>query len=234
MSAKTTAVIVGGEPRIDFLPPEIRQKKKSRGTVRALVGLVVAVLAVCIAAYVGTTTLAIASQVNLDRERDRTQQLLNQQNEFAEARSVSSTLEAAKDARLVASAQEVLWAPYLTALVATLPVDSSIVVASVDTVSATEEKPEYVEGIELPRKGSITLTGNFASTSAIAAWFDSLDVLPGFAGYSVNPAVLEDTGRYSIQITLQIDEGANGMRFFEAVAEDDTEAATDSAGEVQP
>jgi hypothetical protein len=181
-----------------------------------------------------TTTLAIASQVNLDRERDRTQQLLNQQNEFAEARSVSSTLEAAKDARLVASAQEVLWAPYLTALVATLPVDSSIVVASVDTVSATEEKPEYVEGIELPRKGSITLTGNFASTSAIAAWFDSLDVLPGFAGYSVNPAVLEDTGRYSIQITLQIDEGANGMRFFEAVAEDDTEAATDSAGEVQP
>ncbi|MCW4385328.1 hypothetical protein OH146_06020 [Salinibacterium sp. SYSU T00001] len=218
MSAKDNVVTVGGEPRIDFLPPEIRQKKQTRRTIRGLVMLVIVVIAVCVAGYAATTTLAIASQVNLDIERDRTTELLRQQSEYSEARSVSATVEAAKDARLVASAPEVLWVPYLAAVVQTLPGDGVITNVSIDSVTAIEAPPVPKEGVEAPRTGTIVLTGNFASLSDIAAWLENVESLRGFAGYTISQAQLDEAARYTIELSLHLDEGASELLYFESSA----------------
>lgn len=220
MSAKDNAVIVGGEPRIDFLPPEIREKKKARRTIRGLILLVVMVIAVCVVAYVGTTTIAIASQVRLEAAREDTQNLLRAQGEYSEARQVSATVESAKDARLVASAPEVLWVPYLTAVAQKLPADAVITSVEIDSVTATEAPPVPKEGVESPRTGTVVLDGLFPSLSAIAEWLDNVESLRGFAGYTISEAALDESGGYTIQLSLHIDEGAAELLYFEQAAGD--------------
>lgn len=217
MSAKDNVVTVGGEPRIDFLPPEIQQKKQSRRAIRGLVLLVGLVLAVCVAAYAGATTFAIASQVTLAAEQDRTQALLREQQQFSEALFVSGSLQATKDALKVASATEVKWVPYFGFIAASLPADSVVTELSVDQQTATEAAPSVSEGIESPRTGTITVKGTFASLSGIAEWLESVTTLPGFAGYTVSQSQLED-GRYSFQLSIHINADATERRFFDVSA----------------
>src|SRR5690606_4123650 len=122
MSAKdSTGLVIGGEPRIDFLPPEVKQRKQTRRTRRSLIILVVIVMVACAGGYVFATSLAVQSQLALIDEQSKTSDLLNEQAKYAEARTVSAQLAATEDARLVATGHEILWNAYLAELQATLP-----------------------------------------------------------------------------------------------------------------
>jgi hypothetical protein len=230
MSAKDAAALtIGGEPRIDFLPPEVKQRKQARKTRRSLVALVIVVIVACAGGYVFATSLAVQSQIALANEQATTQSLLQQQTEFAEVRSVTGELQAVSDARRAGSATEVMWAPFLAKLQAALPAGSVIETYLVDSQTALESAPVTAVPLQNPRIATITFTASVPSLASADALLVNLRELPGYADAAMTTASL-DEGLYRVSVTLNINADALEKRFFES-AGDDVEAADNDAND---
>lgn len=228
MSAKDNVVTVGGEPRIDFLPPEIKQKKQAKRLIRLLVVATAGVVALCVLAYIGVTTVAVTRQLALAAEQDRTLALISEQGKYSDARNASATVETARSARLVASAPEILWRDQIAALQATLPEGAAITMYSVSGQSTTALGPATQGVLALPQVAQVTLTATFSSVESVATWQDSVQALPGFAGVWVTP-VSDTDGAYEIQATIGIFTDAFAMRLFSPIeAEADATETTES------
>ncbi|WP_403022881.1 hypothetical protein [Salinibacterium sp. GXW1014] len=214
MSAKDNVVVVGGEPRIDFLPPEIREKKKARRTIRSLVLLVVMVIVVCVVAYVGATSLAVTSQVRLAAEQERTQELLRNQAAFSDVRQLKQTVEAAQDARIVASGNEIMWKPIVDAALAVLPAGEELMELNIDSY-VVGEAPAAPEDLQITSQATIEFKLRFDRVRTIADWADRLAELPQVAGVSFGGAVLDETtGVYEAVVIVHVDESQFERRYF--------------------
>lgn len=221
----TTGLVIGGEPRIDFLPPEVKERKQARKTRRGLIALVLVVVVACAGGYVFATSLAVQAQVTLADEQAKTAALLNEQSEYAEVRSVSAQLEAVRDARLVATAREILWKAHLADLRSSLPKGVVITEADVDSMSATDLPPLVTVPLEKERAATVSLTATAPTLSSIAAWLDSLRGLRGFADVWATPATWSGD-HYEVDVRVNINAGAFEKRFFQAPEE---EAASEGA-----
>ncbi|TQL41916.1 hypothetical protein FB562_2502 [Homoserinimonas aerilata] len=228
MSAKDNAIVVGGEPRIDFLPPEIKQKKQARRTLRSLVMLVIAVAAVCLLGYAGVTTIAIASQARLSSEQDRTITLISEQGKYSQARSVAATVETARLAQLVASAPEIMWREYLGQLQATLPAGASITQIDVAGTSTTQGPPAVDGPLAKAQVTQIVLAGVFTSVSDVAQWQDNLEGIESIVGFWITP-ISDAEGAYEIQATINVDHTALALRLFEKAPDADAAAESEVA-----
>ena len=151
-------IVVGGEPRIDFLPAETKKRKANRRSRRSLVALVIMVLIVCILGGYGATTFAATSQAALDAERATTQDLLKQEAAFTELRGLQTALQTEKDARVVVTATQILWDAQLDELLANMPVGTGIIGVVVDGMSTSDGQPLPTGIFEKPRVATLTLT----------------------------------------------------------------------------
>ena len=230
MSAKDNpGLVIGGEPRIDFLPPEVKQRKQSRRTRRSLIVLVVIVMVACAGGFVFATSLAVQSQLALVDEQAKTSALLSEQTKYAEARTVTAQLAATEDARLVATAPEILWRAYLAEVQATLPSGMAITNAEVDSMSATDLPPITTVPLETERVATISMTAIAPTLTSAAAWLDNMRELNGFADLWATPATWNGAA-YEIEVRLNINATAFEKRFFEGYGET-TDDATDESGE---
>lgn len=233
MSAKdATGLVIGGEPRIDFLPPEVKQRKQSRKTRRSLIALVVIVMVACAAGYVFATSLALQSQLALADEQAKTSALLSEQAQYAEARTVSGQVAATQDARLVGTAHEILWQAYLAELQATLPAGMVITGAELGSMSATDLPPVATVPLETERVATLNLTATAPTLASAAAWLDNLRDLRGFADLWATPATWNGVA-YEVEVRLNINASAFEKRFFEGYGET-ADAAADEESESVP
>lgn len=225
MSTKDNVVTIGGEPRIDFLPPEIRQKKVARRAQRGLIMLAVAVLVLCIVAYVGVTTLTVAAQMRLTAEQERTQELLREQQEYSSVRLLQQSVLAAKDARIVASGSELMWKPIMDAVDGTLPSNLGLMEVTIDSYSVGEAPPSS-DGMLGPQQATIEMKVLFDRVSTVADWIDALKTLPQVSNLTFGGATLNDAFVYESVVKLHISPDALERRYFETpVAPDETEEA---------
>ena len=226
MSGKkdTGPLVIGGEPRIDFLPLEIKQRKEAKRSRRSLIALVILVLVICVGGYVYSAANALQAQVNLAMEQARTQELLQAQTEYAEARTVTTDIDSAKAAALVGSSTEILWKPYLKSLEGVMPDDSEVVSFTIDSQNALELAPEVTVPLEQSRVA--TLTFSVATTSIARA--DQLTVnikeLPGFAD-AITTTIAGEEDVYLVDVILHINDSVFERRLFE-VKDPDAEAET--------
>jgi hypothetical protein len=227
MSTKdATGLVVGGEPRIDFLPPEVKAGKKARKTRRSLAVLVVLVLVACAGGYVFATSLAVQSQLKLAAEQAVTQQLLSEQAEYAEARTVANQLASTMNARLVGSATEIEWRNYLTSLQASLPSGVVIQTFAIDSQSALESAPVPSILLQQPRVAAITFTASAPSLPKIDQLLVRLRGLTGFADAAATTISL-DGDTYFVDVILNVNSDALEKRHF--AAEADVEAEVDAS-----
>lgn len=234
MSARSKndkGIVVGGEPRIDFLPPEIKRKKQARRTFRGLIALVVLVIAVCVVAYGGVTTVSIAKQIALAEEQQRTLDLLKKQQEYSAARQAADDIALTTEARLFGSAREILWKPYLNELELRLPAGEQVTRVAVASQNALELTPEPPTPLVSSSIASLEIVGTAGSFGDIATFVENLETMPGFAGAWVTQIELsEDGGSFTFVLTLSVDEAALAKRFYveeepPAVPEEEASAA---------
>ncbi|MCU1545962.1 MAG: hypothetical protein JWP30_1062 [Homoserinimonas sp.] len=211
------AIVIGGVPRIDFLPPEIKAKKEGRRTRRYLTAAVGCVAVLCLIAYVCATTLAADAQSDLADAQQRSQILLTQQGEFIEVRAIASEVATAGDALKVGSATEILWFPYLQQVHSTLPAGMAVTTFAVDSQSALEATPLPSTLLQGPRVATIGLTATSPGYAEIEVWLTNLRSLTGFADATVSSIALEE-GTYVAMVTLNVNADAFERRFFEASA----------------
>ncbi len=207
---------LGGVPRADLLPPEIRAAQRGKAVMRMLLIFLVTV-AVVVAGAVGYATIrSITSQAFLQLERDRSNELIARQLDFAEARSIANEVDAAIEARRLGTTTEIDWKAYLGEVSATLPVGvtlSSLTIAPVAIDPATAESENPLEEAAVAK---ITVTAYSLTVPDVEAWFDDLDSITGFAGIAPPATVAGTPGEgYNVGLELLVNEEAYLLRFQE-------------------
>lgn len=215
LKRETAGIVVGAQPRVDLLPPEIKARKEGRRRQRSLVTLVIVIAVICAGSVAFATMLAAQSQSLLAQEQARTQQLLEDQRQYAEARTAANLLAAAKNARLVGSATEIFWREYLAEVQGTLPRGVSITRFGVDSISTLESAPVLSAPLQEARVATLSLTATSPGLPQIDRWLVNLRSLRGHADSTVSSITLtEDV--YTATVTLNINTDAFERRFFEA------------------
>lgn len=216
MKGKDTAIRFGGTPRADLLPPEIRTAQRERSTLRMLVIVIVAVGALVAGGIAIASIGALASQVLLSQERQRSEDLLAQQLKYAEARQIANRVDASIAAQLIATSTEIDWEAYLGEVSSTLPAGVSLVSVDVASISPVES----AEIAEAPLQGTavatVTITARSVTVPDVEAWLGDLEGITGFAGIAP-PATVEgspDDG-YDVGIKLLVSQDAFLLRFLD-------------------
>jgi len=218
-------LVIGGEPRIDFLPLEIKERKKNRRSRRSLIFLVIAVVGACIVGYVFTAGLAVQAQVQLDTERARTQFLLKEQAKYSEARTVATDIDNSKAAALVGSSTEIMWKNYLRELKNVMPSNTTIVSFGIDSQNTLELAPVVTAPLEQPRVATLTFTARTNSLARADQLTVNVKQLPGFADATTTTIAAEDDSSYMVNVIVHINDSVFERRFFEnPVTEDDADA----------
>ncbi len=211
--AKADVLKLGGEPRVDLLPPELLTQRKAAVN-RRRVGLgVLLVVALVIGGVILASFQALQAQVNLAVEQSRTQALLLQQKKYVEVRKVQDEVSSLKAAQQVGTSTEIDWNKYLTAVQATLPANVRIDIVTIDSASPLEAYAQSTVPLQGVRVATLSFTANSPTLPEVPAWLDSLASLPGFTDASPGSVTRADTGNYTVDITMHINEAAFTKRF---------------------
>ena len=204
-------LIVGGVPRADLLPPEIKQDKVAgRQRSNLIAGLILVVFLVAVA-YGGSAFLAIGANASLVAEQQRSADLLAEQAEYSEVRELQAQLSAAQASLLVASAAEVDWSPLLSDYYATLPAGSTVQSLGVTLVTGSTAQvvsPLYEAGVV-----EIIAVVETPTVPDSAAWLSRLNTLPGFADWTPS-TVTQSLNGYTTTVTVHLGLDAAWARYF--------------------
>ncbi|TFC37543.1 hypothetical protein [Cryobacterium sp. TMT2-14] len=209
-------LIIGGEPRVDLLPPEVLKHRKAKAMRRSLGIGVVGLLVVVLAGTAGAMFLSNQAQEKLLAEQSLTSDLLAEQTQYGEVRTAQAQVDLVKAAQLVGVSTEIDWNLYLQGVQATLP--TSVAIKSVTIDSATPIL--LYEQATAPLQGARVATVSFSATSAtlpdVPTWLDGLATLPGFADALPGSVSLDETTQlYTVNITMHVNEDAFAQRFVE-------------------
>lgn len=201
---KSGALVVGGPPRAELLPPEVAQGVKARALRRSLVALVILVVAITAAGVVGATIASGASQLLLGAEIENGNQLLKAQGEYAEVRQITSMIAKAEEGLELGSATEFRWKDYLAELSASLPPGTSV--TNIAAELATPTKPYTAPTIPLQgeRIGELTFTATSPTLPDVELWLNGLTNVTGFVDATPGSVVLDGNGTYTVNIVMHV------------------------------
>ncbi len=222
-------LVIGGVPRADLLPPEIKQDKAAaRQRSNLVAGLILVVFLVGVG-YAGSAFIAIGSNAALAAEQQRSAELLAEQGKYSEVRDLQAQLAAAQASLLVASAAEVDWSPFLSDYLATLPAGSTLQSLTVTPSSATgtpASSPLYPAAMI-----EIIAVVETASIPDSAAWQSRIKTLPGFADWSPS-ALTTSPGGFTTTVTVHLGIEALWNRYFPT--DPDAESTPEEEEETAP
>lgn len=222
-----------GAARVNLLPPEIEGAKRASRARAGIVGLAIAAVFVVVAATGVSVFLAAAAQARLLAAQSETIQILQEQNEFIEVRTLAQQVETIKAAQLTGTLTEIEMQALIRAVDATLPAGVLVSSFAIDSGSPIEEFPLPSSPLERPRVATLIMTATIPTIDAVQQWVVGLETLKGFADVFVsNVARNEDTGSYEAIVTVNLNSELYRGRF----APVDQTTATDepSDGTVEP
>lgn len=214
MSKNSESLVVGGVPRADLLPLEIRAVHRGK---RALRKVIYATLGVVLLVFVATGTsfyFALTAQIALQAEQDRTSELLLEQQKYADVRVVQDELASVRAGQMVGSATEVDWKAYIDLIEASLPPNVAVVEIAIDGASPLVDYGQPSAPLQGMRVATLTFGAATTALPDTDAWLVALATLPGFADANPDSITLdEETGLYKTVVTMHIGEGAWSQRF---------------------
>jgi hypothetical protein len=230
MSAGTAApqgqgeprLLLGGEPRVQLLPPTVAAREKVRGAQRMVVLLVIAAIAIAGAMYGFGLYLSASAQNALTSEQAQTQVILKQQATYKEGADAAGMVAQLQQAQQVATSLEIDWAPILRTFQASLPAGASMASVTIDNQApwAGALAPEGV--MRTPRIAVVSLViaspGPIDVTRMTAAMSD----IPGRADVKAQ-SVQVDGAEWKTTIDLTLDSDALSGRYPSSKAAESSE-----------
>ena len=213
-TGKADFLQVGGEPRVDLLPPELFAQRKAAGNLRRL-GLGVVLVALLVIGTIGLATFhSLRAQADLVAEQSRTQALLAQQKKYIEVRKVQVEVSSLQAAQQVGTSTEIDWKKYLTAVQATLPANVTLNSVTIDSASPLAAYAQSTVPLQGSRVATLSFTAVSPTLPEVPAWLDSLTSLPGYTDASPGSVTRDAaTGAYTVDITMHINQAAFTKRF---------------------
>ena len=212
-TARRDGIVIGAEPRVHLLPPEVLADRKA-GVIRTRLAFgVVAVVAVVALGVLGASSLAASAQSDLASDQAQTQQLLKQQLSYVKVRAVQEQLSLIRTAQEVGASTEIAWTPYLQKVQQTLPPNVTITGVAVDSSTPIELYPQSTASLQGPRVATIVFTAQSPSLPQVPSWLLALKTLPGYADALPGSVNLDSGGAYTVTITMHVNEDAFSERF---------------------
>lgn len=174
------SLVIGGTPRADLLPPEIKASERARAQRRGLIAIVVAIVVVVAAGYAGSAYLAQTSANALEAANLETNAILQQQTQYAEVQKANTSIQAAKVARTSALSTEIDWRTEIAAIVSTLPAGSELTALAVTSSTPTTPLDAPSSPLEGARVAEVQLTVTSGDIPDSAKWIRDLSSLKGF------------------------------------------------------
>lgn len=217
-TSKSAPVVLGGEPRVDLLPPEVHANAKFRST-RRLLGLLVVLTLVLVAGAYGVALVRWVDEgIRLQAAEARTSELLVEQNEYAAASRIAGNVANAEEARTLAFSNEVLWADLVNEIKSRLPEAAVLQSATMDAREPWSPAMEIQGPLREPRVANIVFVVSSPSLLDTSAIVRALSDIDGFADASPDRVERKDTV-FETTITLNLSEEALNDRFGEEEVE---------------
>lgn len=214
-----TIIELGGEPRINFLPGEIQQRKDARRRRRSLFMLVILVAVLCAIGYVYSAQYATERQAALEAEQQTTLNLLSQQAEFAEARTLANQVTTVGKAITHVTRNELRWRELINDLTEQLPPGVTLQQWTFQGPSS-QEVAELSDGIfEVEIGGMVGLDILANNLSAIGTAIERLGTVPGVLVVNItSTSRLDDPAGYGTVLTVIVSVELYENRFSEGWA----------------
>lgn len=214
-STRDAAIVVGGEPRVSLLPPEIHERQRARQLRGRLLVFIVLAVVVVVAGYSGATYLSLLGQQALDAENQKTSAILIEQSKYSAVQSVSNRLKLTEAAQRVGSSTEIDLAAYLELVQAALPSGTTIGTVGIDAATPVVSYPQATVPLQPTRIATLTFTVETSNLPDVPSWLRALQSVPGFADATPGSIKVTDSGRFQAQITMHIGIEALAERFTE-------------------
>ena len=179
---KNAALVIGGAPRVDLLPPEVRADRRAGVAVRRVWMGVIGV-AVVVAVGVGAASLhAMQASDALMTAQGETQSLLLEQGKYGEVRNTQNEVDLITAAQAVGGASEIAWPDFLGKIQATLPAGVGVVTISIDQMTPLLDYQQPTAPLQGARVATVTFHGrepDLAVGPRLARWSDDVARLCG-------------------------------------------------------
>ncbi len=228
MSDRQTLVL-GGEPRVELLPPEVKLRERHRDTRRLLVLLVILAVVVAGAGITGAYWRSFQAEAALAVAQSRTVELLAEQSRYTDAAALAATVDSVRQARADAASSEVLWQDVTEQIRTHLPEGVELDVAVMLSRLPWAEPLDVTGALREPRvaQASLILVSDTVPDPIDLA--RALSRIDGYADSSVDMVEwVKDHNHYHTMISLNLNEEALSHRFAEQ--EGETEATAEPVG----
>lgn len=209
---------LGGEPRVNLLPPEVTQGAKARSVRVRLSLLVVLALLLVGGVYAWATFQTAQVNMRLADARLVTESLLAEQAEYSDATTMAELVASSGATAALATSTEVLWAPLFDKLIPLVPSGTSIYDVTAEARTPWEQPLAPISDLRQPRVASIQLVIWSATPTEATAFFNSASKLEFVADSSIDIVEL-GVSAYETTVTLNLTEDALSGRFAEEDAE---------------
>jgi hypothetical protein len=212
-SSEIRELVLGGEPRADLLPPELRARRQGRALHRALNIALVGVVVIMAASIGAVSFKAGVNQDDLAAAKLHTDEVLLDMTTYAEVTQVQDQYDATLIARELGLSTEVDWNAYLADIRTVLPAD--VTIDSVDVTTASPWTPFGQSEVPLTQSRTASLALELTSPvlPTVPEWLVGLKELPGYADASPGSISLTPEGSYIVSLALNINESALSNRF---------------------
>lgn len=210
--SESGALVYGGVPRANLMPPEVAIRRKEAAQRRSLLALGALVAAVTVAGVVASFLYAAAAEQRLADERRITEQLLATQLEFADVTQVRANIQAITDLRAQLGGVEVLWADVLAAYLVVFSETDTVETLTVRGDAPAQSQLGTNGPLRLPRVANVTLTIASSEAPSPWAWIRAWERLDTYADASID-SVSASEGAYQTVLTLNVNESALSGRF---------------------
>lgn len=212
------------EPRVQLLPPVVKQRERVRRTRRLLVFAVVVAIAVVGGGTAISYLYAREAEASLQAEHDRTALLLAQQAQFSEATKINTLVAETKRAQKLVTSTQVDWIEIFAELSARLPAGYGIEKASIKG-PAPWETPLVPTGVlRDPGVAFVTVDMTGAEYRSAADFAHVVSFLDGVSDFMITRTDL-GSGGYTTVMTFTLDLSRLSLEFLDeaeqAVAGDD-------------
>lgn len=220
---------VGGSPRVDLMPPEIRLKRSQLRTRRSLRLALFGVFVLVVVACGGAWAWNAIAQTTLASAQAEQQNLVAQQAKYSKVTAIQNAITLIKAGQIVGDATEIDWQDYLTKLQATLPSGVTLVTVSIGTADPMTAYAQSTTPLEGNRIATLTFTASSPTLPSIPVWLDGLKTLPGFVDATPGQVSLTN-GAYTADVTMHIGTDAFANRFDPKKKDTSTNGTSDSSG----
>lgn len=215
-SNRTSVIELGGEPRINFLPGEIQARKDARRRRRSLFMLVILVGILCGIGYFYSAQYATDRQAALEAEQQTTLELLAQQGQFSEARTLANQVNVVGKAITHVSRNETPWRELISELRGALPAGVQLqqwAITGPNSQQVAELSDDLIT-VEVGALVSIDVVATSLATLGDA--LDRISALPGVLSVATpSTALLEDGRGYGAVIGVVFSSDVYKGRFVD-------------------